>query len=80
MDAKPTLIATADAWCAATGMSKARLATLVVNDGKFFARLDAGGSCTLRTFERAMRWFSTHWPEAATWPAGVPRPHPIAAA
>lgn len=34
-------------------ISMSRLATIVVNDGKFFSKLKNGGSCTVRTFETA---------------------------
>lgn len=49
-----------EAYCARTGMSKARLATIVVNDGKFFDRLDKGGGFTVRTFERFREYFEQH--------------------
>ena len=60
MDLKSQLIAAAEAYCARTGMSKARLATIIANDGKFFDRLDAGGTVTLPTFERIMAYFAAH--------------------
>lgn len=36
-------------------ISLARLATIIVNDGKFFANLRRGKSCTVRTFEAASK-------------------------
>ncbi len=57
MTLRERLLEEAETFCAATGMSKARLATIVVNDGKFFDRIEAGGDCTTGTFER----FQTHF-------------------
>ncbi|NFV80024.1 hypothetical protein [Magnetospirillum aberrantis] len=61
MDLRSHLLAEADRYCAATGMSKARLATIVAKDGKFFARIEAGGDCTTGMYER----FMTHFAERA---------------
>ena len=76
MDLTSSLLAVADAYCTATGMSKARLATLVANDGKFFDRVEAGGGFTVRTYESAMRWLSGNWPADHPWPEGITRPGP----
>lgn len=38
--------------CAARGISESTFGLYVVNDGKFVARIRAGGSMTLKTFER----------------------------
>lgn len=46
------LISRARRHCAERGISLSRLATIVVNDGKFFQRLERGSSCTLKTYER----------------------------
>lgn len=74
MDLKAALLSVSARYCGSTGMSKARLATLIANDGKFFDRIEAGGSFTIRTHERAMRWFSDNWPVGTAWPEGVARP------
>lgn len=58
------LLQLASIWSATADRSPARLATVVVNDGKFFDRLAAGGSCDVRTFER----FATHLSNPASWP------------
>lgn len=52
------LRATAD-FCERTGMSRARLATIVINDGKFFDRIERGGGLTVKTYERFMAHFET---------------------
>ncbi|RYZ88001.1 MAG: hypothetical protein EOP06_11735 [Proteobacteria bacterium] len=38
--------------------SLARVATIVVNRGSFFTRIETGGGCSLQNFERVMRWFA----------------------
>jgi len=58
MDLIADLLARVDRFCQRTGMSKARLATIVVNDGKFFDRIAAGGSTTVKTYERFVAWLA----------------------
>jgi hypothetical protein len=74
MTLRDQLISVSDAFCAASGMSRARLSTLMMKGG---ARLDAiaeGGDLTTRSFEAAMAWLSANWPQSAVWPEGVERP------
>ncbi len=59
MNLTAELLSEADAWCARTGRSRARLATLLANDGKFFRRLEAGGNISVKVFERSMAWLAT---------------------
>lgn len=59
------LNAVAAEWCAESGRSTARLATLVVNDGKFFERLgEVGKTTTTATLEKFARYFldPVNWP------------------
>ncbi|MBA15542.1 MAG: hypothetical protein CMN73_04215 [Sphingomonas sp.] len=58
------LQALASLWSETTGRSTARLATMVVNDGKFFVRLANGGSPTVATFDRFIAWLR----DDANWP------------
>lgn len=71
------LIAVAEVFCAAKGMSRARLATLIFNHGAKFDLIEQGADIGVRTFERAMAWLSANWPEGAEWPAQVARPDPV---
>lgn len=64
-DLTTRLMARVEAYCERTGMSKARLATKVVNDGKFFDRIARGGSMTVETWERWMAWLDEAEREAA---------------
>jgi hypothetical protein len=54
----------AEIWCAAQGRSRARLATIVANDGKFFERLDGGSKISVATWEAFIRFFR----EPGNWP------------
>jgi hypothetical protein len=63
-----------EAYCASRSLSEARVATLVRNDGKFFARIRAGASCTMDSYEHCVSWFSAHWPADLSWPDEVERP------
>jgi hypothetical protein len=60
MDLRSKLIADAERYCASAGISKARLATIVAKDGKFFVRLEKGGDCTLGMYERFQAFFAEH--------------------
>ncbi len=56
------------------GLRTSTVGAYAVNDGKFFHRLAGGGGCTLKTAERAVRYFSDHWPADLAWPRDIPRP------
>ncbi|MEO5605581.1 MAG: hypothetical protein ABIR02_08215 [Novosphingobium sp.] len=65
------LVAISRLWSAATGRSLGALASVVVNHGSFFERLESGGaSTTTATLEK----FARHLGDAGNWPDGaVPR-------
>lgn len=70
------LCSVAAAYGEAKGISQARVSTLVFGEGtKLPAIVEGGADLTTARFERAMQWFSDHWPDAA-WPDNVPRPDP----
>lgn len=58
MTLREKLLAEAAAFCAEVGMSEARLATIVVNNGKLFQNMRKGGDCTTRTLEKFERYFA----------------------
>lgn len=70
------LLTLVEQYCAATGLSEARVATLVRNYGGFFKRVRDGGAFTNRTYERVLQWFSDNWPAGEAWPEAVARPAP----
>lgn len=78
MDLRTQLITVADQYAVLTERGRKRVSTLALGQGN---RLDdfANGSLspTVKTFERAMLWFSRHWPKGEPWPKGVVRPRDI---
>jgi hypothetical protein len=74
MDYRTRLLTVARAYCKATGLSMARVATLIHNQGAFFKRLEEGAGCTVDTYEKCLQWFSDRWPDTTAWPAGIMRP------
>jgi len=50
-------MADAEEHCRRTGISLARLSTVVANNSHFFERLAAGGDCTTGTYERFQAYF-----------------------
>lgn len=65
MTLREKLISDAEAFCETRKISLARLATIVVNDGKFFTRLAAGGDCTTSVYERFQAHFADSGEKAA---------------
>lgn len=61
-------------YAAHTGKKPSTLGVYAVNDGKFFGRLQAGSSCSLRTADRVLNWFHENWPDDLAWPSDIPRP------
>jgi len=58
MDLQSQLVAAATAYGVLRGVAPSTLARTVIRDGAFFSRLDQGGSCTLRTYERFFAYFA----------------------
>ncbi len=58
MTLREQLLQEAKTFCASAGISEARLATIVVNDGKFFDRIKAGGDFTTGTLEKFRAHFA----------------------
>lgn len=56
------LIDLAKAHRRATGIEMATIATKVMNDGKFFDRIENGGGFTMRTYDKVKDWFRIHTP------------------
>ncbi len=50
------------------------IATYSVNDGKLFARINAGRGCNVITAEKCKKWFSDNWPDDLDWPPHIDRP------
>jgi hypothetical protein len=65
MTLRDQLIADAGRFCAIHGISKSRLSTIALNNGKFFKQLEAGSDCTTGVFER----FQTIFADPNAWEA-----------
>jgi hypothetical protein len=76
MNLRHQLLLLARLYGQATSLSAARISTIVFNDGKTIDRIGRGGDIRTGSFERAVWWFSDHWPDGLPWPDGVHRPSP----
>jgi len=74
MNTTETILRLADVYAAHLGLSHWRVAFLLRGDGTFLKKLRAGSTCTVKTAEAALNWFSTHWPADLEWPLEIPRP------
>lgn len=71
MEWRTELLTLVETFCAATGKSESRVATLAANGGMFFTRIREGGGCNVDNFLKVKRWFAENWPEDTPWPEGV---------
>lgn len=71
MDYRDQLLCLARRYCEARNLSEARIATIILNRGAFFAHIRGGASCSVDTFLKVKRWFRDNWPEGQPWPAAV---------
>ncbi len=61
----------------AMGVSLATLSERAAGDWRFFKQVADGSlNFRIRSYDRAMAWFSDNWPADAEWPSDVPRPQP----
>ena len=63
-------------YAAAVGKARTTVAHAAIGSDRFFSRLDAGGTFTVRVYDAAVQWFSDRWPADLAWPEGVARPAP----
>lgn len=66
MDIRTNLLTEAERYCSERHISLSRLATIVVNDGKFFDRIGRGGDFTVRTYERFLEFFASKAPPSSS--------------
>ena len=57
-----------------TGLSVSTVSRHATGSGDTVARLQRGGTMTIKRFDRAVRYLSDNWPDSIAWPADVPRP------
>lgn len=77
MNAIEQLLALANEYARAEGVPLPTVSSRVFDDGKKLSAIQAGSDIQVRRLERAVNWFSDHWPDKATWPSIVPRPNSI---
>jgi len=73
---KKILFKIQQAYSAHYGLTHWAVSYRIFGHGDFFHRLmkKDQSSCTIRTFDRAVSWFSDSWPENLAWPDDIPRP------
>lgn len=74
MNAITHLLALADAYGAATGLSDSRVSTLFLGAGHRLKTIRAGGDIGARQVAGVIAAMARRWPEGAAWPDDVPRP------
>jgi len=75
MDFTSQLLTLAERYRAATEAPVGRVSLHALGDRRLLPGLiDGALTVTLRRADRALQWFSDHWPASAAWPEGVPRP------
>ncbi len=57
-------------------LSEATISNKACGHARLFSRLRQGRGCNLNTAQKAISWFSEHWPSDLAWPTGVDRPAP----
>lgn len=57
------------------GLALSTVGRLAGGQGAFFQRV-AAGRVTIRRVDRAVQWFSDHWPAELAWPEDLLRPEP----
>lgn len=73
-DTHDHLLNLCDAYASHRSISRWRVSFLARGDGMFFKRLADGKSCTIKTADQVLRWFSDNWPADLEWPRDIPRP------
>jgi len=67
-----------DRYMALTGASLGSVSNRIFSDSKRLDRAFSGkAQLTIRSFETAVLWLSTNWPDGQAWPDGIDRPAPI---
>jgi len=70
------VLSLARAYAECVGISLTTVGVRAAGNDKMFVRLATGRTCTVRSLERAARWFACNWPVGLDWPEGIPRPEP----
>ncbi len=73
---KQHLLSLSSTFAASTGMKMTAIWVAILNDRAFPSRLNSDKTITIRTYDRAVQWFSANWPDDTAWPEAVMRPAP----
>lgn len=68
------LLAVADSYQDALGISESTLASRLFRDSRKLKALRGGADITVGRYCEVMTWLSENWPSGAEWPRHVPRP------
>ena len=74
MTHREVLLTLFECYCRRVKLSESRVSRLVFNHWGRIARIREGRDFTVGSYERALWWFSDHWPEELPWPIGIGRP------
>lgn len=67
------LLTVARVYAAAEGVRLKTVSWRALGDSKKLGALEVGADIQVGRLDRALRWFSEHWPDAP-WPDDIPRP------
>lgn len=70
------LLKLAARYAAAKGLRTSTVGYYFASDDKVFARIEAGGSFSVRAYDDMIARFSVTWPPGLEWPNEIPRPNP----
>ena len=76
MNQRIALLLLSESYSEMVGISEARISTLIFNHGARIKRIREGAGLTVASAEKAVKWFSDHWPATLDWPTDIPRPTP----
>ena len=73
---KQHLLSLSGAYAGAIDVGETTVWRRAINDPAFLDRLKSDKTITVRTYDRAVQWFSDNWPAGLEWPEQVARPAP----
>ena len=74
MTHREVLLTLFECYCRRVKLNESGVSRLVFNHWGRIARIREGRDFTVGSYERALRWFSDHWPEGLPWPGSIERP------
>lgn len=62
MNHRQKLLTAVAKYCESTQRARSGVGLTILNDSKFFDRIENGASCTVDTYEKVMCWLKQHTP------------------